>query len=227
MNLFINLLIGFMSVFTFTLTAGTDLFGETELTPPEVVFPDYAVEQMESVSGNDASDVPLLTNSFASLEEQILALSESNEALSDEIMALASGSGYAAEAYLSATIIDVMERVVNGRPFCKYVAYRVSYDDTSAGTLVYGGRCEVTDNSITVYNGELIEYYRYRTGSSAQWQYRYTVTPVDSYMVSFGDRTLLYTNCLKGYPTLGFNYTACLILLLVAVVLFFVFRKGD
>lgn len=202
------------------------IFGDGELVPPEVTYPDYALEEMETVSGNDAG-AQLLADSVSGLEEQIQALTESNNALSDEVQALAAGSGSAAEAYLSSTLIDVMERVVNGKPFCKYVAYRVSYDDSNAGTLVYGTRCTSTSSTVTVYNGCLVEYYRYRPNTSSQWQYRYTVTPVDSYTVHYGSNTLLYTNCIPGYPTLGFNLVPLLMIACIAVVLLFVFRKGD
>ena len=219
LNLFLPL------VMTLTVSSNS-LFGDDALIPPDVTYPSYAVEELETVSGNDPG-TQLLVDSVSSLEEQISALSESNEALSSELQAIASGTGNAAEAYLSATLIDVMERVVNGKPFCKYVAYRTSYDDTNAGTLVYGTRCHTTGTQITVENGYLVEYYRYRYNTSSQWQYRYTVTPVDSYTVRYGANTLLYTNCLSGYPTLGFNYYLLLIGALAIAVLIYAFKRGD
>lgn len=208
-----------------TLAATGSLFDDVPLYPQEVVYPSYAEEEMNSVSGNNPGYQQGET--VAALEEQIQALMESNEAIALDVQALSSGYGNAAEAYLSSTIVDLMERVVNSKPFCKYVAYRTSYDDANAGTMVYGTRCQVSGSTITVTNGYLVEYYRYRYNTSSNWQYRYTVTPVESYTVNYGSNTLLYTNCLSGYPTLGINYTWVLIAVIVLCVVIFALRKGE
>lgn len=209
------------------------IFGTGELIPQDTTPPDYAQEEFNTVSGGDyfpgfsesleapaESPVPELSE----LQEQVNFLLEENAALQDEIMLLNSGSASAVEAYLSSTLLEVMERVIQGNPFCSYVAYRTDLSDSNQGTLVYGKRASVSGNQITIENAKVVTYYRYRYSSSYNWEYRYNVQEYDSYSVSYTSNTLLYTNVLDGYPTLGntnqvFLYVAIGIIGIFSVVL--------
>lgn len=242
---------------TVLLMSGS-LFGDQELIPPEVVYPDYAVTE-QTVSGGDSyttiqvllpsaetasSNTIDLSGLEAQLQEQLLSSSANNAALLDqlqaisdgqeqaalsvssgnasllaELKAISAGQEQAAENYLSATIVDVMDRVVKSHPFCKYIGYRTSLNNATDGTLVYGNRSTSSSGSVTIYDGYKVDYYRYQyqSGYQTYYEYRYTVTPVDQYTVNFGSNTLVYTNALSGYPTLGINYTGYLLVGLIFI----------
>lgn len=201
------------------------LFDGQELIPAEVAYPDYAVIE-QSVSGGDAhTTIQVLAPSAdtsgieSALQEQLLSSSANSAALLAELQAISSGQAQAAENYLSSTILDVMDRVVSSHPFCKYIGYRTSVNNATDGTLVYGTRSESSPGSVTIHDGYKVDYYRYQyqSGYQTYYEYRYTVTPVDQYTVNFGSNTLVYTNALSGYPTLGINYIGFLIAGLVFI----------
>lgn len=212
------------SIFVSTGSANSgSLFGGQELIPAEAVFPDYAVIE-QSVSGGDAHTViRVLTTSAntsaieSALQDQLLSSSANSAAMLAELKAISAGTDSAAENYLSSAIVDVMDRVVRSRPFCRYVGYRTSVNNATDGTLVYGIRSEASPGSVTVYDGYKVDYYRYQyqSGYQTYYEYRYTVTPFDEYTVNFGPNTLVYTNALPGYPALGIDYTGYLFIGLV------------
>ena len=201
------------------------LFDGQELISPETTYPDYAVIE-QTVSGGDAhTTIQVLTSSTntsgieSSLQEQLLTSSANSAALLAELKAISSGQEQAAENYLTSAIVDVMDRVVRSHPFCKYIGYRTSVNNATDGTLVYGNRSASSSGSVTIYDGYKVDYYRYQyqSGYQTYYEYRYTVTPVDEYTVNFGSNTLVYTNALSGYPTLGINYTGYLIVGLIFI----------
>lgn len=212
------------SIFIFTGSANFgSLFDGQELISPEVTYPDYAVIE-QTVSGGDAhTTIQVLTSSTntsgieSTLQEQLLSSSANSAALLAELKAISSGQEQAAQNYLTSAIVDVMDRVVRSHPFCKYIGYRTSVNNSTDGTLIYGNRAVSSSGSVTIYDGYKVDYYRYQywTGSQTQYEYRYTVTPVDEYTVNFGSNTLVYTNALSGYPTLGINYTSYLVVGLI------------
>lgn len=195
------------------------LFDGVDLIPPEVTYPDYAVIN-QTVSGSDAlTTIQVLTPSAntsgieSALQEQLLSSSANSASLLAELKAISSGQDQAAENYLSQIIVDVMDRVVRSHPFCKYIGYRTSVNNATDGTLVYGNRSTASPGSVTIQDGYKVDYYRYQyqSGYQTYTEYRYTVTPFEEYTVNFGSNTLVYTNALSGYPTLGINYAGVLV----------------
>ena len=223
------------SIFISTGSANSgSLFDGQELISPEVTYPDYAVIE-QTVSGGDAhTTIQVLTSSTntsgieSALQEQLLtssansaallgSVSSGNASILAELRAISSGQEQAAENYLTSAIVDVMDRVVRSHPFCKYIGYRTSVNNATDGTLIYGDRAVSSPGSVTIYDGYKVDYYRYQyqSGYQTYYEYRYTVTPVDEYTVNFGSNTLVYTNALPGYPTLGINYTGYLVVGLI------------
>lgn len=233
------------------------LFGGQDLIPPEVVYPDYAVqtvsggdtyvqvlmpqtssantvdlagleaqlqEQLMTSSANSAALLEEIQSLAANQEQAALSVSSGNASLLAELKAISSGQEQAAENYLSQTIVDVMDRVIRSHPFCKYIGYRTSVNNATDGTLIYGNRCTSSAGSVTIYDGYKVDYYRYQyqSGYQTYYEYRYTVTPVDQYTVNFGSNTLVYTNALSGYPTLGINDTGILIVGFIFLAFFVV-----
>lgn len=195
------------------------LFDGVDLIPPEVTYPDYAVIN-QTVSGSDAlTTIQVLTPSAntsgieSALQEQLLSSSANSASLLAQLKAISSGQEQAAENYLSQTIVDVMDRVIRSHPFCRYIGYRTSVNNSTDGTLIYGNRSSGSPGSVTIYDGYKIDYYRYQyqSGYQTYTEYRYTVTPLEEYTVNFGSNTLVYTNALPGYPTLGINYAGVLV----------------
>lgn len=218
------------SIVISTSSNSGSLFDGMELIQPEISYPDYATV---TVSGGDAT-IQVLTPSAntsgieSALQEQLLSSSANSASLLAELKAISSGQEQAAENYLSQTIVDVMDRVVRSHPFCKYIGYRTSVSNATDGTLVYGNRSSGAPGSVIIYDGYKVDYYRYQyqSGYQTYYEYRYTVTPVDEYTVKFGSNTLVYTNALSGYPTLGINYTGVLVvgLLFIAFIVVLVRR---
>ncbi|MCM1342671.1 MAG: hypothetical protein NC305_04005 [Lachnospiraceae bacterium] len=174
-------------------------------------------EQMLTSSANSAALLGEIQAMAASQEqaagEYLASVSSGNASLLAELRAISTGQEQAAENYLSATIVDVMDRVVRAHPFCKYIGFRTSLNNATDGTLVYGNRSASSSGSVTIYDGYKVDYYRYQyqSGYQTYYEYRYTVTPVEEYTVNFGTNTLVYTNVVPGYPTLGVDYTGCLV----------------
>lgn len=220
-------------VITSSANSGS-LFDGVDLIPSEVVYPDYAVIN-QTISGSDGlTTIQVLTPSAntsgieSALQDQLLSSSANSASLLAQLKAISSGQEQAAENYLSQTIVDVMDRVVRSHPFCKYIGYRTSVNNATDGTLVYGNRSSASSGSVTIYDGYKVDYYRYQyqSGYQTYTEYRYTVTPVEEYTINFGSNTLVYTNALSGYPTLGINYAAVLVvgLLFIAFLLVLVRR---
>lgn len=210
-------------------SSNSGLFDATVLIPPEVSYPEYSV----TVSGGDAT-IQVLTPSAntsgieGALQEQLLSSSANSASLLAELKAISSGQEQAAENYLSQAIVDVMDRVVRSHPFCKYIGYRTSVNNATDGTLIYGNQSTGSPGSVTIHDGYKVDYYRYQyqSGYQTYYEYRYTVTPIEEYTVSFGPNTLVYTNALPGYPALGANYTGVLVagLLFIAFIVVLVRR---
>lgn len=223
------------SIFISTGSANSgSLFDDgQELISPEVTYPDYAVIE-QSVSGGDAhTTIQVLTSSTntsgieSALQEQLLSSSANSAAMLAELQAISAGQEQAAENYLTAAIVDVMDRVVRSHPFCRYIGYRTSLNNATDGTLIYGIRSSASPGSVTIYDGYKVDYYRYQyqSGYQTYYEYRYTVTPFEEFTVAFGSNTLVYTNALSGYPTLGINYTGYLIIGLLFIAFFLVLLR--
>lgn len=192
----------FMLSFIGVLTAGSLFVSpeepEATLIPVEDTTPPYAASTVSF------GDVSALSFQLEQLQSDIAVLAD------EETRAV---SQQASQAYLSATIIDVMERVLKNHPFCDYVAFRDTLDDSSSGILVYGNRAEVSDNTVVFPDAFCVRYYR--TYTNNRYSYNYTVQEVSDYVVAFNDYTLLYTNVLEGYPSLIPDYTDILALVLI------------
>lgn len=197
------------------------LSGSLFVSPEEPLATPYPVEDVlpsyvETVSSGDS-----FSSDMAALSEQITQLQSDVAALSDSQTRAA--SQWAAQAYLSSSIVEVMQRVLQGSPFCDYVAFRDSTDDSSSGVLIYGLSASVSGNLITFPEAKMIHFYRVYNGSGYNnYSYNYVVQEVTDFDVAFNSYTLLYTNLLDGYPTLIPDYWQYLLYIFVAAAVLFV-----
>lgn len=169
------------SDFDLSDSEGNLLEGSQELSQNETLDSPDSSDDLPDASGSDAQIVELL-------EEQISLLSEASASVTGT---------------MNSQVLDLMDRIVNGLPAgYKYAAFRTSSTDSYAASLYIGKKVDVSGDTI-LFGGDCVRVDFLRTsGSSSNYIYYYQSSASDS-VVSYSDRSILYTNCLDYHPTLG------------------------
>lgn len=153
--------------------------------------------------------------------------------LSDEIQELLVNALSPASGSLGSSTIDYFDRVVSGLPSdYKYIAYRISSDDSYDGVLYFGDDYEVEDNVIT-FGEDTTELRVVRESSSGYNQVtNYYENVIDGASIAFdlNGSTVYYTNAQVGYPVMGgydvpFNYSPLIAVGLVCVMALAILQK--
>ena len=123
-------------------------------------------------------------------------------AMSDGIMLLASDSA-AANGYLSSTILDLMDRIVDGYGSdYEYLGFRTSQDDSYSAVLYIGLHGSGSGDMVS-FEGDVVQVTFARTGSNYDYVPYFNISSVSDLTVSLASRSVVYTDCLPGRPTLG------------------------
>lgn len=182
--------------------------------------PTESLNPSSEVSDGDISggDLPLDKDS-----ELVSLLSQSVSLLSENS---ASVTGT-----VNSTVLDLMDRMVNGYPDRKYIAFRTDTEDSYKTTLLIAKRAKVNGSTVTFSEDCIaVNFYRYTTSSYGSGYLYYTVADSPDASVSIGSRSIVYTNTITGYPTLGDNPSQVTpdYLLLIAVfacILILIFKR--
>lgn len=106
------------------------------------------------------------------------------------------------EGYLSASALDVFDRVVSGYSYDYYCAFR--YDNDSYNAIMYlSDDIENSGSSVVLSDAVSVRLYRVYSSSERSYSYHYMMQDVGDVSVNFADGLMYYTNCVEGYPILG------------------------
>lgn len=205
------------------------LYGDGELLPPGYDLPAYAVDDNGDVLPSTVSPSTVSTGDAAPVTYADV------EAIVDTALATTySVNVSVADAYLSAAIVEVFSRVVDGLPVgTHYAAYRNS-SDSNEGYLVYSQSATVSGSRLFFPAGSsLVHYYRrsYQSGYQTYYDYLYDVSALSAdYTISYGAGQLIYTDLVEGYPVLAdvpdSRFAAYAVVAFVVIgVLFILFRR--
>lgn len=181
------------------VSGGDGLYSSTDDLPSEEEYNDMVGAEVEKelspdeetvVSGGDAGNT-----SVAGSEELVSLLSETIELLSSD-SANVLGT-------FNSSVLDFMDRIVDGKPDYKYVAFRTSSSDTYATTMYLAKKASYSGNTIT-FSDDCVAVRFYRDSSSGYNNYLYyTINQVGKSTVTIGSNTIVYTNVIDNYPLLG------------------------
>lgn len=105
---------------------------------------------------------------------------------------------------VNSTVLTLMDRMIDSYPsFYKYAGFRTSDDDSYASTLYISKSAKVEGDTITF--GEdcvAVDFARQVTNNYTGYIY-YNVIESPSASVNVNSGTIVYTNIMKGYPSLG------------------------
>lgn len=102
--------------------------------------------------------------------------------------------------YLSTTQLDLFDRILAGKSYRYYIAYRTGSDNYAA--VMYAcNKISKSGNTITLEKPMQFQLYRSYSGNT--YYYYYTHTQLTSDSVTLNSNTLYYTNMTEGYPTLA------------------------
>lgn len=147
---------------------------------------------IRSVSSGDTSS----SETVSDYSDMILLLSEQVELLAENSSTVT--------GTLNTSVLELMDRIVDSYPsFYKYAGFRTSSDDTYTSTLYVAKKAVVNGNTIT-FSSDCVAVSFYRTTSSSYSSYiYYTVTDSPGASVTVDSQSIVYTNVLDGYPSLG------------------------
>lgn len=155
--------------------------------------------------------------------------SEEISLLSDAVELLAENST-SVTGTMNSTVLNLMDRIIQDYPsYYKYAGLRIDSDDSYRSVLYIAKRATVNGDVITFSDDCIaVNFYRYQeTGYSSYVYYDITKSPGATVNVS-GD-TIVYTNCIKGYPSLGTveqnNEDMFYVFLFAAVICIILIRK--
>lgn len=189
-------------------------------------------DTVETVSGGDAAGSPVSTLTADDVAAVMTAtLDENLSTLQDDVSYLA-GETASSAGYISSTILDTFDRVLQQYEYDYYCAYRSGSDSYSAvlylsDTYTYDGSTLYLDDTLRV------ELYRTNTGTGySNYEYYYSTSGAGDIEIDFDTDLMYYTNCVPGYPALGevpapthYSQGTSLTICLLVVIAFLLIRR--
>lgn len=178
---------------TYSQTAVTDIGDPDNLTTTKEVTETIQDSEATDVSSGD-SQTPVV---LADTSEMVSLLSDTVELLSENS---ASVTGT-----INTTILDMCDRIVDDYPsHYKYAAFRTDTDD-SYRTILYIAKKATYDNGSITFSDDCIavNFYRTTTTSGYSGYIYYDVSKSPNATVTVGSKSIVYTNVIDGYPTIG------------------------
>lgn len=143
------------------------------------------------------ADTELTEAQLKSMEENNLVLGDISDSLERILQEQASSSGY-----LSASALDVFDRVIYGYNYDYYIAFR--YDTDNYNSRMYlSNVMEISGNNVILKDVLAVQLYRVYYSSTRTYTYHYSISSPGDVSVSMSGNLLYYTNCVPGYPVLG------------------------
>lgn len=181
-----------------------------------------SAQTTDEVSGNDI--ITDNTKSVVSYDN-----SEEISLLSDAVELLAENST-SVTGTMNSTVLNLMDRIIQDYPsYYKYAGLRISDDDSYRSVLYISKRASVNGDTITFSDDCIaVNFYRYQQTGYTSYVY-YDITDSPGATVNVSGDTIVYTNCIKGYPALGTvkqsNEDMFYVVIFAAVICIILIRK--
>lgn len=128
--------------------------------------------------------------------EEVALLSEAVELLAENSSSVT--------GTVNTSVLDLMDRMVDSYPdYYTYAGFRTSQDDSYTTTLYIAKRAD-TDGNTIIFSEDCIavDFARYQQSGYSSYIY-YNVYDSPNATVDISSRSIVYTNVLDGYPSLG------------------------
>lgn len=239
----------FMNLLTFALTAFISVNGqlvEVEKTSDE--YMKYSTESVTDIGNTDnlyttseeviePTEEPIEVSTVSGGDAATFVVVEPNNdeeiALMSTMVDLLAENSDTATGTLNSSVLTLMDRMIDAYPsYYKYAGFRTDEDDSYASTLYISKSAEVNGNTIT-FGDDCVAVHFYRNTTNNYSGYLYFNTADSPYAsVDVNRNTIVYTNCLDGYPALGtksvFSEEWLWIgILAVAVIIIFTRRNNN
>ena len=155
------------------------------------------IENKESTDPTEKGDEEMQVVYVVPDNEEMIAL------LNEQIELLAENST-SVTGTINSSVLDLMDRMVDSYPdHYKYAGFRTSSDDAYATTLFISKRATVNGNTITFSDDCKAIHFMRTSLSNYNSQVYYEVEASPNASVRVQNDTIVYTNVLDSYPTLG------------------------
>lgn len=193
-------------------------------------------DTLQSVSGGDASGSPVYVPVPADTLSADDVATVVSDTLDDNLSTLQSDVSYLAgetassAGYLSSTILDTFDRVLQQYEYDYYCAFRTGSDSYSA-VLYLSDTYTFNGSSLNLDDSLRVELYRTNTGGGYNnYQYHYSSSSAGDVEITIDNDLMYYTNCVPGYPALGevpaptnyssgTTFTICLLVIIVFLLI--------
>ena len=148
-----------------------------------------------TVSGSDAATYTTLL--IENNEQEVELLTAAVELLAE--------NSDTATGTVNSSVLTLMDRMIDAYPsYYRYAGFRTSTDDSYASTLYISESAKVSGNTIT-FGGDCVKvaFARETTNNGYSGYIYYNVSDSPYASVDVNSHSIVYTNCLRGYPTLG------------------------
>lgn len=139
-------------------------------------------------------------------EQTIQIVTDNTEeiALLSEAVELMAENSSTVTGTVNTTVLNLMDRMVDSYPdYYKYAGFRIDSDDSYRTTLYLSKRATSDGNTIAFGDDCIaVNFYRYYENNYSSYVY-YDVTESPNASVDVNSNSIVYTNALKGYPSLG------------------------
>lgn len=154
--------------------------------------------------------------------------------LLEESVSLLAENSSSVTGSLNSSVLDLMDRMVDSYPsYYKYAGFRTNADDAYTATLYLAKKASVSGSTITFSEDCVaVDFRRYYNNYNNSYIY-YTVIPSPNASVNVNGNSIVYTNVLKGYPSLGDKakfpqeYVWIAVFVVLAVVIFVRRNRSD
>lgn len=194
-------------------------------------------DTVQSVSGGDALGSPVYVVPVDTLSADEVAavvsdtLDSNLAALQDDVSYLASETASSA-GYISSTILETFDRVLQQYDFDYYCAYRTG-DDNYSAVLYLSDTYSYNGSTLYLDDVTQVELYRTNIGTGYNnYEYRYVVSSAGDVDIRMDRDLMYYTNCLTGYPALGevsaptkYSQGTSFIICLLVIIAFLLIRR--
>lgn len=186
--------------------SSNDLFQseiEEEVAENDALVEDNTVPDDTGIDLEISEETPEMEEDISSIPDSPYASDIDVVSLLQEQVELLAATSASVTGNINGTVLDLMERIVNGLPSgYKYAAFRTSSNDQYAASLYIGKKADISGNTV-LFGGDCVRVDFLRYSSSGTSYIYYTIHDAPNSVVNWNNRVLFYTNALEYHPTLG------------------------
>lgn len=152
----------------------------------------------------DPDAAPTVEPTEAPNDTVLVVDNDEEVALLTNMVELLAENSDSATGTVNSTILTLMDRMVNNFPsYYKYAGFRTSSSDSYSSTLYISKDANVSGSTITFGTDCIaVDFYRVTTDNYNGYIV-YNVSDSPGASVNINNNTIVYTNALDGYPSLG------------------------